>query len=614
MAAITQISRIQHRTGLYRELPSALNEAELGWALDSRQLFIGNGPIHPGNTEIITQYTPASSFNYSYKSPMAYQQLMQKGAPLGLDYFTASTGYVEDANNTDLDPTTFNATIRSYQEKFDEFVSVKDYKAVGDFNTDDTGALIRATKNLFSEEFGEVGSSTAAVRRNVALYLPAGVYRIRQNLVGYPGMTLIGDPGKTIIYLDVELSIDDNDDAVLISGDSYGQVDFDMGTDFGDGNLTPSVVDCNKMYFYGISFQSNQVSDVSSVKKRQVVRLNRLTDTIFEKCTFDFVSDNNWQTGDSIIDASSSVLISSFNNATAEVGRIKFIQCSTSGAAHDFNIIDGANDVIIDRHQFNGGLLNVKIGTDVTYDFDTQYRHTASSYKISNITISNSIFNNYTAYALDVFGNATSVISFRNRYNNTTGKSIRFGASTTFCSSMSDWFANQTSAVCGTANPRIDNFSATTTILNAQDFTVISLGIKDLTVCGDLTVIGSVLYNPASSTNLTLATIAYPSATVAQPNAYKGNSVIVNYAMRIPNGGTNILRTGTIKIIYFETTPNNVSAANISFSDDFVEIGGSGSGLVLTVVPDNSAQNIKINAVSSLGTPTTKTIISSMII
>ena len=42
--AITQISRIQHRRGLQQDLPQ-LAAAELGWSIDQRRLFIGNGTL-----------------------------------------------------------------------------------------------------------------------------------------------------------------------------------------------------------------------------------------------------------------------------------------------------------------------------------------------------------------------------------------------------------------------------------------------------------------------------------------------------------------------------------------------------------------------------------------
>lgn len=59
--AIVQISRITNRKGLIENLPQ-LAGAELGWAVDSRRLFIGNGTLDEGapsigNTEIITEYS-----------------------------------------------------------------------------------------------------------------------------------------------------------------------------------------------------------------------------------------------------------------------------------------------------------------------------------------------------------------------------------------------------------------------------------------------------------------------------------------------------------------------------------------------------------------------------
>lgn len=57
--SITQISRIQNRRGLQENLPN-LASGELGWAIDSRKLYIGNGTIEEGApstgvTEILTQ-------------------------------------------------------------------------------------------------------------------------------------------------------------------------------------------------------------------------------------------------------------------------------------------------------------------------------------------------------------------------------------------------------------------------------------------------------------------------------------------------------------------------------------------------------------------------------
>jgi len=59
--AVIQISRIQHRRGLEADLPN-LSSAELGWSVDTRKLYIGNGTTEEGapslgKTEILTQYS-----------------------------------------------------------------------------------------------------------------------------------------------------------------------------------------------------------------------------------------------------------------------------------------------------------------------------------------------------------------------------------------------------------------------------------------------------------------------------------------------------------------------------------------------------------------------------
>lgn len=54
---IVVTSRIQHRRGIRSDLPTQLSEGELGWCLDTRQLFIGNSDGFGDNTEIITQFS-----------------------------------------------------------------------------------------------------------------------------------------------------------------------------------------------------------------------------------------------------------------------------------------------------------------------------------------------------------------------------------------------------------------------------------------------------------------------------------------------------------------------------------------------------------------------------
>ena len=59
--AIVQISQIKNRRGLSTDLPQ-LGSAELGWSVDTQQLYIGNGTLAEGapeigNTEILTEHS-----------------------------------------------------------------------------------------------------------------------------------------------------------------------------------------------------------------------------------------------------------------------------------------------------------------------------------------------------------------------------------------------------------------------------------------------------------------------------------------------------------------------------------------------------------------------------
>jgi hypothetical protein len=59
--SIVQISQIKHRHGVQSDLPQ-LATAELGWSVDTRKLYIGNGTLSEGapeigNTEILTEHS-----------------------------------------------------------------------------------------------------------------------------------------------------------------------------------------------------------------------------------------------------------------------------------------------------------------------------------------------------------------------------------------------------------------------------------------------------------------------------------------------------------------------------------------------------------------------------
>lgn len=176
--AIVQISRITNRKGLQEDLPQPLAGAELGWSIDQRRLFIGNGELADGapvvgNTEILTEFSDVLAFTtgYTYKG--------QAGG------YTVQTG-----------PTVSAPISQSIQSRLDSFAVITDFGAKGDGVTDDTAAINRALYQLYCRQ------PTTQTRRG--LYFPAGTYLITDTIKIPSYAYLYGDgPESTIISFDV---------------------------------------------------------------------------------------------------------------------------------------------------------------------------------------------------------------------------------------------------------------------------------------------------------------------------------------------------------------------------------------------------------------------------
>lgn len=81
--AVVQISQIKHRHGVQSDLPQ-LATAELGWSVDQRKLYIGNGTLaegapEVGNTEILTEYSNLPNYT-------VYTQAISSNTTANLSY------------------------------------------------------------------------------------------------------------------------------------------------------------------------------------------------------------------------------------------------------------------------------------------------------------------------------------------------------------------------------------------------------------------------------------------------------------------------------------------------------------------------------------------------
>ena len=154
--AIVQISRITNRKGLAVDLPEPLAGAELGWVVDERRLFIGNGTLEEGapvvgNTEVLTEFSDILSFADQYT------------------YQGTAAGYIVQTGPTPGSPIT-----QSLQSRLDSFVVVTDFGATGDGVTDDTAAINRALYQLYCVQ------NNTQTRRG--LFFPAGTYIVTDTI------------------------------------------------------------------------------------------------------------------------------------------------------------------------------------------------------------------------------------------------------------------------------------------------------------------------------------------------------------------------------------------------------------------------------------------------
>jgi hypothetical protein len=173
--AVTQISRIQHRRGLEQDLPQ-LASAEFGWSLDTRKLYIGNGTLDEGApslgvTEILTQYSDLTALLGSYT------------------FVGNVTGYTVLTGSSLLNP-----TVRSFQQKFDDFVNVRDFGALGNGIDDDYAALNRAITQIYRTSNNETDPRT---RRTI--YIPGGTYLTSNTIQIPPYARIVGDGADSTI-------------------------------------------------------------------------------------------------------------------------------------------------------------------------------------------------------------------------------------------------------------------------------------------------------------------------------------------------------------------------------------------------------------------------------
>lgn len=514
--AILQVSRITNRKGLTENLPQ-LAGAELGWCLDSRRLFIGNGTLQEGaptigNTEILTEYSDITVLSdYTYEDVIV-------GYP-------AQTG-----------PTPSEPVVRTVQARLDDYVSVRAFGAVGDGQTDDTVAINRALFQLYCI------AGNAAVRRT--LLFPAGVYRITAPIIIPTFAKLVGEGANcTIITLDSAVG-----PYVARYGDSLQQTGANIGN---NGAVPPRNIEISSM-----SFTAADLTDVFLVEAAQ-------------QCYFDSVDFGGPLTENDIITGTSTDNIAGVRFAStpsATCNQITFDKCLFSGLTYGINTDQSVQSVNVSNSKFNTLYQGVVLGTGTPVNGGPQ-----------GFRVQSCIFDRVYREGI-VYDDVNTCISAYNMFFNVgndfstspTSSIITFGNDNNV--SVSDMFERPVNATVVYARVRVTGSAASTgTLLQLGRYTrnsgrTSTLGNNQVNQTIFLVGTGLVKAFKMDYTIVRGTAIRHGTLTVSAQDGLAPLSYTEDYTENSTSGVTlSVTQVGsTIAVNY--TTTNTGTAGNLTYS------------------------------------------------
>jgi len=514
--AVVQISKIQVRRGRKNQtnLPQ-LSGGELGWAVDTQQLYIGNGSVGEGspfvgNTEILTERSNIFGLLGAYT-------------------------YADGAVQTGFDSN--SPFSRSLQQKLDDIVSVRDFGAVGDFQndvgTDDTAALQRAIDQIFLNP-----SNKTSERSHIKLIIPAGVYKITSTLYIPANANIVGDGmDNSVIYQSNENVPVFQTIATSSTPGTYLILDV-MNSDNAPSNVN----------IVGITFQRRPSSSISF----PIAYIDCLTKSTFEDCKFIGV----WQNGDG---EERSPVISGNNSAIQIRGRgsvttedVVFNNCEFRQVAHAVYSDYDTYRITFSKCTFKNlfrGLTLAKTSTSTP----------GQNFGPQDYTVVGSYFDKVDAEAWKVFTNSSSSghTSSGNKFYDVGNNSAEQSQPTTpvldfsviNCNSTNDYFQR---------NIDVNNLDLNKTG-NSSTYTA---------YLPDVLGVDKISYPSKSVTLLAGTPVATPKILLKAP-AWSSSKIVIEYVIR--KSASDLYRSGTLTAIVHPNMATGIIKP--TFTDDFVYYG-----------------------------------------
>jgi hypothetical protein len=305
-------------------------------------------------------------------------------------------------------------TVRSLQQQLDDaWVNVKAYGAQGDGITDDTIAINRAIRDLYTKR---LTTSESINQARKTIWFPSGEYKITEPLLVYPKVTLRGEnPQNTTIILD---NTQVNQDHMIELVDSLGQTRLNIGT---NQALLPTQVE-----FVDLTLASAQNIDL--------VWLSRYNHVQFKNCVF----RGSWGSGDPVVPGSHSVAVraeSLGNLITCE--QLHFTNCVFQNIELAFYSTDAVRVTSFSQCEFTQLHKGILTQRRVAPDPDP---NSGPSY----IRIAQSSFVNVDSHAIQVMNDNPGVVSTGNVYLNVgvvaAVDPVLWSLVSTKCVSMADTF------------------------------------------------------------------------------------------------------------------------------------------------------------------------------